>query len=133
MGLLAASARAYATCDDTGLHLNTHKFRFFPKLVPLCAELVAKNKVIFSIRKFVPGSLQGDSGGPLNCSVNGKWVVHGVTSFVSSSGCNAYKKPTVFTRSSAYISWMNNVSMSDSASTACGVLNVFLFFGFRFL
>ncbi|XP_042568224.1 elastase-1-like [Cyprinus carpio] len=40
---------------------------------------------------------QGDSGGPLNCQVSGKYVVHGVTSFVSSSGCNAYKKPTVFT------------------------------------
>merc|ERR1712002_213931 len=52
---------------------------------------------------------QGDSGGPLNCSVNGKWVVHGVTSFVSSSGCNAYRKPTVFTRVSAYISWMNGI------------------------
>merc|ERR1711964_467148 len=35
---------------------------------------------------------QGDSGGPLNCSV----------------GCNAHKKPTVFTRSSDYISWMNS-------------------------
>uniref|UniRef100_A0A3P9HJS6 pancreatic elastase n=1 Tax=Oryzias latipes TaxID=8090 RepID=A0A3P9HJS6_ORYLA len=52
---------------------------------------------------------QGDSGGPLNCSVNGQWVVHGVTSFVSSSGCNAYRKPTVFTRVSAYISWMNSI------------------------
>lgn len=55
--------------------------------------------------------IQGDSGGPLNCSVNGQWVVHGVTSFVSSLGCNTYKKPTVFTRSSAYISWMNSVSI----------------------
>merc|ERR1712121_326014 len=52
---------------------------------------------------------QGDSGGPLNCAVGGKWVVHGVTSFVSSSGCNAYRKPTVFTRSSDYISWMNSI------------------------
>lgn len=55
--------------------------------------------------------MQGDSGGPLNCSVGGQYVVHGVTSFVSSSGCNAYQKPTVFTRVSAYISWMNNVSI----------------------
>lgn len=50
MGLLAASAGAYVTCDDTGSHLNgtkSHKFRFFPKLVPFCAELVAKNKVYF--------------------------------------------------------------------------------------
>ncbi|KAG7495462.1 elastase-1-like [Solea senegalensis] len=52
---------------------------------------------------------QGDSGGPLNCSVNGKWVVHGVTSFVSSLGCNTAKKPTVFTRVSAYNSWMNSI------------------------
>ncbi|GLD64092.1 elastase-1-like protein [Lates japonicus] len=52
---------------------------------------------------------QGDSGGPLNCSVNGQWVVHGVTSFVSSSGCNACRKPTVFTRVSTYISWMNSM------------------------
>ncbi|XP_064813026.1 elastase-1-like [Oncorhynchus masou masou] len=52
---------------------------------------------------------QGDSGGPLNCQVNGQYYVHGVTSFVSSSGCNATRKPTVFTRVSAYISWMNGI------------------------
>ncbi|KAJ7999402.1 hypothetical protein DPEC_G00194030 [Dallia pectoralis] len=51
----------------------------------------------------------GDSGGPLNCQVNGQYQVHGVTSFVSSSGCNANRKPTVFTRVSAYISWMNGI------------------------
>ncbi|KAM8975529.1 chymotrypsin-like elastase family member 1 [Pelodytes ibericus] len=50
----------------------------------------------------------GDSGGPLNCPVNGGYEVHGVTSFVSSLGCNAYLKPTVFTRVSAYISWIND-------------------------
>ncbi|XP_043089585.1 elastase-1-like, partial [Puntigrus tetrazona] len=52
---------------------------------------------------------QGDSGGPLNCQVSGQYVVHGVTSFVSSSGCNAYKKPTVFTRVSAYSSWISGI------------------------
>ncbi|KAF4097407.1 elastase-1-like [Onychostoma macrolepis] len=51
----------------------------------------------------------GDSGGPLNCQVSGKYVVHGVTSFVSSLGCNTTKKPTVFTRVSAYISWINGI------------------------
>ncbi|XP_060109120.1 chymotrypsin-like elastase family member 1 [Heteronotia binoei] len=56
---------------------------------------------------------QGDSGGPLNCLVNGRYYVHGVTSFVSSSGCNVYRKPTVFTRVSAYISWINNVISSN--------------------
>ncbi|XP_026871083.2 chymotrypsin like elastase family member 1, tandem duplicate 6 [Electrophorus electricus] len=53
---------------------------------------------------------QGDSGGPLNCQVGGQYVVHGVTSFVSSLGCNTQRKPTVFTRVSAYISWIKNVS-----------------------
>ncbi|XP_041639121.1 elastase-1-like [Cheilinus undulatus] len=52
---------------------------------------------------------QGDSGGPLNCAVNGQWVIHGVTSFVSSNGCNSHRKPTVFTRVSAYISWINSI------------------------
>ncbi|KAL7837620.1 hypothetical protein SRHO_G00273310 [Serrasalmus rhombeus] len=51
---------------------------------------------------------QGDSGGPLNCQVNGKYYVHGVTSFVSAQGCNVQRKPTVFTRVSAYIGWLEN-------------------------
>ncbi|XP_074906000.1 chymotrypsin-like elastase family member 1 [Buteo buteo] len=57
----------------------------------------------------VHSGCQGDSGGPLNCEVNGRYQVHGVTSFVSSLGCNAKYKPTVFTRVSAYISWMKSV------------------------
>ncbi|NP_001307331.1 chymotrypsin-like elastase family member 1.2 precursor [Danio rerio] len=51
----------------------------------------------------------GDSGSPLNCLFNGKYVVHGVTSFVSPEGCNTYKKPTGFTRVSAYINWINQI------------------------
>ncbi|XP_046882384.1 elastase-1-like [Hypomesus transpacificus] len=51
----------------------------------------------------------GDSGGPLNCQVNGQYVVHGIASFVSGQGCNAHQKPTVFTRVSDYISWMNGI------------------------
>ncbi|XP_034021941.1 elastase-1-like [Thalassophryne amazonica] len=51
----------------------------------------------------------GDFGGPLSCYVNRKWYVHGIASFVSGLGCNAPKKPTVFTRVSAYISWINLV------------------------
>ncbi|XP_041946115.1 elastase-1-like [Alosa sapidissima] len=51
----------------------------------------------------------GDSGGPLNCKVEGKYVVHGVASFVSSSGCNTEMKPTVFTRVSAYLGWMEEI------------------------
>uniref|UniRef100_A0A667YBA3 Proproteinase E-like n=1 Tax=Myripristis murdjan TaxID=586833 RepID=A0A667YBA3_9TELE len=54
---------------------------------------------------------QGDSGGPLNCmGQDGKWYVQGVTSFVSSRTCNEVKKPTVFTRTSAFIKWIDDVS-----------------------
>ncbi|KAM7005626.1 elastase-1-like [Tautogolabrus adspersus] len=51
----------------------------------------------------------GDSGGPLNCLVNGNYYVHGIASFVSGYGCNYPKKPTVFTRVSAYIDWMDAI------------------------
>ncbi|KAM4794898.1 chymotrypsin-like elastase family member 1 [Rhinophrynus dorsalis] len=54
-------------------------------------------------------SCNGDSGGPLNCAVNGVYQVHGITSFGSSLGCNTYQKPSVFTRVSAYIAWINNI------------------------
>ncbi|KAL2091015.1 hypothetical protein ACEWY4_013278 [Coilia grayii] len=58
---------------------------------------------------YAESGCNGDSGGPLNCSVGGRYVVHGVTSFVSSSGCNTTRKPTVFTRVSAYIGWIEQV------------------------
>ncbi|KAM7412185.1 hypothetical protein PAMA_021912 [Pampus argenteus] len=58
-------------------------------------------------------SCNGDSGGPLNCqNSDGSWDVHGVVSFGSSMGCNYPKKPSVFTRVSAYSSWINNVMTS---------------------
>jgi len=53
----------------------------------------------------------GDSGGPLNCLVDGQYYVHGIASFVSGWGCNTPKKPTVFTRVSAYIDWMDSIMM----------------------
>uniref|UniRef100_A0A8C6ZMY6 Peptidase S1 domain-containing protein n=1 Tax=Nothoprocta perdicaria TaxID=30464 RepID=A0A8C6ZMY6_NOTPE len=60
----------------------------------------------------VRAGCQGDSGGPLHCAVNGVYQVHGVTSFVSSAGCNVRNKPTVFTRVSAYISWINSATVA---------------------
>ncbi|XP_019330260.1 PREDICTED: chymotrypsin-C [Aptenodytes forsteri] len=50
--------------------------------------------------------VQGDSGGPLNCERDGLWEVNGIVSFGSGLGCNTAKKPTVFTRVSAYIDWI---------------------------
>uniref|UniRef100_A0A8C0ZPR0 Peptidase S1 domain-containing protein n=1 Tax=Castor canadensis TaxID=51338 RepID=A0A8C0ZPR0_CASCN len=56
----------------------------------------------------VISACNGDSGGPLNCQAeSGSWEVHGIVSFGSSLGCNTLKKPTVFTRVSAYIGWIN--------------------------
>lgn len=58
---------------------------------------------------------QGDSGGPLICqSPEGSWAVHGVVSFGSGQGCNVFKKPTVFTQVSSYITWINKVSSTVS-------------------
>lgn len=56
---------------------------------------------------------QGDSGGPLNClGKDGRWYIQGVTSFVSTRVCNEVKKPTVFTRTSAFTDWLSDVSSS---------------------
>uniref|UniRef100_A0AAY4CRN2 Peptidase S1 domain-containing protein n=1 Tax=Denticeps clupeoides TaxID=299321 RepID=A0AAY4CRN2_9TELE len=56
----------------------------------------------------------GDSGGPLNCkNADGVWEVHGIASFVSGLGCNFEKKPTVFTRVSAFNDWIDNAMMNN--------------------
>uniref|UniRef100_A0A8C6TEC9 Granzyme M n=1 Tax=Neogobius melanostomus TaxID=47308 RepID=A0A8C6TEC9_9GOBI len=56
-------------------------------------------------------NFQGDSGGPLNCqNPDGSWAVHGVVSFGSGQGCNVVQKPTVFSKVSSYIDWINSVS-----------------------
>ncbi|XP_056264711.1 chymotrypsin-like elastase family member 2A [Pseudoliparis swirei] len=53
---------------------------------------------------------QGDSGGPFACPVAGPnttWEVHGVVSF-GAQGCIKDKKPSVFTRVSAFNDWIND-------------------------
>uniref|UniRef100_A0A8C6LVU6 chymotrypsin n=1 Tax=Nothobranchius furzeri TaxID=105023 RepID=A0A8C6LVU6_NOTFU len=59
----------------------------------------------------VVSGCNGDSGGPLNClGQDGRWYLQGVTSFVSSLVCNELKKPTVFTRTSAFTEWLSEVN-----------------------
>ncbi|KAL8198569.1 UNVERIFIED_CONTAM: hypothetical protein K2H54_016557 [Gekko kuhli] len=59
----------------------------------------------------VTSGCNGDSGGPLNCHNGNAWEVHGIVSFGSGLGCNTAKKPTVFTRVSAYNDWIaENIS-----------------------
>ncbi|KAI3357301.1 hypothetical protein L3Q82_015751, partial [Scortum barcoo] len=65
----------------------------------------------------VVSGCNGDSGGPLNCkNAAGAWEVHGIVSFGSGLSCNYPKKPTVFTRVSSYIDWINS---SGVKSTIC--------------
>ncbi|XP_076019529.1 chymotrypsin-like elastase family member 2A [Genypterus blacodes] len=62
----------------------------------------------------VVSGCNGDSGGPLNCqSADGAWEVHGALSFGPGTGCNFFKKPSVFTGISSFISWINNVMATN--------------------
>ncbi|TSK22490.1 Chymotrypsin-like elastase family member 2A [Bagarius yarrelli] len=69
---------------------------------------------------------QGDSGGPLVCqdSLSDPWEVHGITSF-GPIGCIMDKKPSVFTRSSAYMTWIEDVirrNIYQLTNSGCGGL-----------
>ncbi|XP_072534618.1 ovochymase-2 [Salminus brasiliensis] len=69
---------------------------------------------------------QGDSGGPLVCQASplDPWKVHGITSF-GPVGCIMNKKPSVFTRTSAYLPWIENAMRKDvynRISSGCGGL-----------
>jgi len=54
------------------------------------------------------GACNGDSGGPVNCPSGGGHVVAGIASFVFTSAGNCLTtRPSVYTRSSAYLAWIN--------------------------
>lgn len=58
----------------------------------------------------VPLFLQGDSGGPFSCmdvDTRTTWEVHGIVSF-GPFGCIRDKKPSVFTRVSAFNDWIDD-------------------------
>lgn len=58
-------------------------------------------------------SSQGDSGGPLLCQLGrDRWEVHGVVSF-GPIGCTVENKPSVFTRTAAYIPWIEATRIRD--------------------
>ncbi|XP_062889264.1 chymotrypsin-like elastase family member 2A [Mobula hypostoma] len=62
----------------------------------------------------IVSACHGDSGGPLNCQVAAeRWEVHGITSFVSTFGCNIWKKPTIFTRVSAFNDWISEIMVNN--------------------
>uniref|UniRef100_UPI00398F3DD9 elastase-1-like n=1 Tax=Pristiophorus japonicus TaxID=55135 RepID=UPI00398F3DD9 len=60
-----------------------------------------------------PAACQGDSGGPLLCQFGShKWEVHGVVSF-GPIGCTVENKPSVFTRTTAYLPWIEKTRIRD--------------------
>lgn len=50
--------------------------------------------------------LQGDSGGPMSCSYDGKYYITGVVSW-GSEDCKQKGYPSVFTRVTSYLNWIN--------------------------
>jgi len=55
------------------------------------------------------GACNGDSGGPVNCPVSGGYQVAGIASFVfQSAGACLPSRPSVYTRTSTYLTWINN-------------------------
>ena len=58
---------------------------------------------------------QGDSGGPLMAFVNGVWVLAGITS--SGTGCALSGFPGLYTRVSAYITFINSVLTGGQIET----------------
>jgi chymotrypsin len=59
-----------------------------------------------NIRRDGQGVCQGDSGGPLVCEKNGVYTLAGLTSFGVICGSSQF--PAVFTRLSAYRSWIDS-------------------------
>ncbi|XP_056413289.1 ovochymase-2-like [Hyla sarda] len=139
--VLPASYRCHATGwgDETGNSLAPKAAEALNQVaLPVIAYEVCKTPQYwwFQIKEsmicagyVLPDELksvcQGDSGGPLVCpstKSSSMWEVHGITSF-GAIGCIMDKKPSVFTRSSAHLDWIDNVikkDIYDTYSSGCG-------------
>ncbi|KAM4807741.1 ovochymase-2-like [Rhinophrynus dorsalis] len=139
--VLAPSYRCHATGwgDETGNSLAPKVAEALNQVVlPVIPYETCKNPLYwwFQIKEsmicagyVLPDELksvcQGDSGGPLVCpstANNAIWEIHGITSF-GPIGCIMDKKPSVFTRASAHLDWIDQIikkEIYDVHSSGCG-------------
>ncbi|KHJ40414.1 hypothetical protein D918_09555 [Trichuris suis] len=52
----------------------------------------------------------GDSGGPFVCEEDGKFTLYGMVSFTEGFICSNAYHPAIFTKVSAYTSWLNQTA-----------------------
>ncbi|XP_041062495.1 chymotrypsin-like elastase family member 2A [Carcharodon carcharias] len=74
---------------------------------------IVKQSMVCAGSDGIVSGCNGDSGGPLSCqNANSVWEVHGIVSF-GSIFCSQKKKPTVFTRVSAFNDWISKKMMNN--------------------
>ncbi|KFD47894.1 hypothetical protein M514_11247 [Trichuris suis] len=56
------------------------------------------------------GICMGDSGGPFVCEEDGKFTLYGMVSFTEGFICSNAYHPAIFTKVSAYTSWLNQTA-----------------------
>ena len=73
--------------------------------------LIYPNKLIQFVLFFLVDTCQGDSGGPLIAFMNNNWILAGVIS--SGIGCAEANKGASYTRVSAFIPFIQNITNSS--------------------
>jgi pancreatic elastase II len=78
-------------------------------LSPVSGAMVGDMQICLFDTANMIGSCNGDSGGPLNCDAGARGrVVAGVTSWgIQSGGACAPSYPSIYTRTSTYLAWIN--------------------------
>ncbi|KAG7259837.1 hypothetical protein CRUP_010492, partial [Coryphaenoides rupestris] len=119
--IMAAASPLLASCCPTTRPATSLAGDASPALLPAvdhatCTKPdwwggMVRNTMVCAGGDGVVSGCNGDSGGPLNCqNAQGAWEVHGIVSFGLGLSCNYPKKPTVFTRVSSYVDWINSVT-----------------------
>ncbi len=103
-GALALGGGAYHTLKQTKVKVIGQCNRYW-------GQVDERKQVCVGDPSTGASACQGDSGGPMLYERDGQWVVAGVTSFGSSTGCTTYanSRPNVYTRVSAFLPWIQSI------------------------